>query len=534
MSLRQANGRCIGIYLPNGHLVVRIDRASFLGRCHFVSAPYFKGNDQCWRPLKAHETARLLCTPLSSADRVSEMLQQVANSLQTTRTFLRHSRSTNEIADSLLKSEQHQLWGHALHPTPKSREGISHEDLLHCSPEVGAHFQLHWFKVDPKVVRHLGEDPRTTLKQLSGHDDVYPCHPWEVKRILADPLVQRAQSYGLIGYLGPLGLAMYPTSSVRTLYHPNMAYYMKFSMHVRLTNCVRKNAWYELDSAVALTRLLGPIMSELATRHPGFALMPEPSATSLDLSALGTLEEAREVSECFGIIYRKNLAAGDREQYQPQVAMALFAWDKQDRSVCCRLIQRYADNMGFTIEQATLNWLDAYAGLLLGGVLYCLFRQGVVLEPHLQNTVIGFAKNGLPIRVWIRDLEGTKLVPEIWPAERLSTLDERTRSSVYYSPQKAWQRVGYCALVNNLGEAIFHLANGSGALELQLWDRISDLLHAQSTRLGHPAELCELLDGAPLPSKENFMTRLMMRADREAGYILLPSPLTMTVKRGYA
>jgi hypothetical protein len=146
-----------------------------------------------------------------------------------------------------------------------------------------------------------------------------------------------------------------------------MAYYMKFSMHVRLTNCVRKNAWYELDSAVALTRLLGPIMSELATRHPGFALMPEPSATSLDLSALGTLEEAREVSECFGIIYRKNLAAGDREQYQPQVAMALFAWDKQDRSVCCRLIQRYADNMGFTIEQATLNlrWPVAWRRVVL-------------------------------------------------------------------------------------------------------------------------------------------------------------------------
>ncbi|MEC4167437.1 MULTISPECIES: IucA/IucC family protein [unclassified Pseudomonas] len=530
MSLRQANGRCISIRLPGGRLVVRIDRASLLGRCHYLSAPYFKGNQQSWRPLDAHELARLLCTPLSGAERVGEMLQQVANSLLITRTFLRHSRPANEVADSLLASEQHQLWGHALHPTPKSREGISHNDLLACSPEVGARFQLHWFKVDPALIRHQGDDPRSTLRDLSGRDDAYPCHPWEVARILADPLVQRAQQQGLITYLGALGQSMYPTSSVRTLYHPQLPYFMKFSMHVRLTNCVRKNAWYELDSAVALTRLLGPVMNELAMQQPGFRLMPEPSATSLDLSALGTLEQAREVTECFGIVYRENLCAADRERYQPQVAMALFTWDQQGRSVCREQVQRYADRAGLGIELATLNWLDAYAAQMLGGVLYCLFREGVALEPHLQNTVIGFAEDGLPSQVWIRDLEGTKLVPEIWPAERLSALDERTRSSVYYSAQKAWQRVGYCALVNNLGEAVFHLASGSTALEQQLWARIGDLLQVQSERLGHPEPLRALCAGAPLPSKENFMTRLMMRADREAGYTLLPSPLAIIEK----
>lgn len=531
MSLRQANSRCVSIRLPSGQLVVRIDRASLLGRCHYTSAPYFKGNNHSWRPLDAQELASLLCTPLSGADRVGEMLQQVANSLQITRTFLRHARPANQASDSLLVSEQHQLWGHALHPTPKSREGISHDDLLACSPEVGAHFQLHWFKVDPSLIRHQGDDPRSTLRQLSGRDDAYPCHPWEVARILADPLVRRGQENRLIEYLGPLGQPMYPTSSVRTLYHPQLSYFMKFSMHVRLTNCVRKNAWYELDSAVALTRLLAPVMMELAKEQPGFMLMPEPSATSLDLSALGSLEQAREVTECFGIVYRENLSPADRERYEPQVAMALFTWDQQGRSVCRQQVQRYADNAGLGVEQATLDWLNAYAEQMLGGVLYCLFGQGVVLEPHLQNTVIGFARDGLPARIWIRDLEGTKLVPEVWPAERLGELDERTRKSVHYSAQKAWQRVAYCALVNNLGEAIFHLANGSAPLEQRLWARIGQLLHAQSARLDYPDELQELCAGAPLPSKENFMTRLLMRADREAGYTSLPNPLAIIEKR---
>src|SRR3546814_15261379 len=120
-------------------------------------------------------------------------------------------------------------------------------------------------------------------------------------------------------------------------------------MHVRLTNCVRKNAWYELDSAVALTRLLGPIMSELATQQPGFMLMPEPCATSLDLSALGTLGEARDVTECFGIVYRENLPVAERERYQPHVAMAVLTWDQLGPSILRPQVQRYLANTGFTI-----------------------------------------------------------------------------------------------------------------------------------------------------------------------------------------
>ncbi|MDY7560873.1 IucA/IucC family protein [Pseudomonas sp. CCC3.2] len=536
MSLRQHNGQCISIRLPSGRLAVRVDRTSALGRCHFVSAPYFKGSAQSWRPLTATELARLLCVPLSKPERVGEMLQQVDNSLQITRTFLRHAtHDSPRPKDSLLNSEQHQIWGHALHPTPKSREGISRAALLACSPEVGACFELHWFRVDPALIQHQGDDPRSTLQHLcGGRDDLYPCHPWEVERILVDPLVQRVQQKGLLEYLGPLGMALYPTSSVRTLYHPELAYFLKFSMHVRLTNCVRKNAWYELDSAVALTRLLAPVMAELAHTMPDFLLMPEPAASTLDLSAFGTLEQAREVTECFGILYRQNLSEATRARYQPQVAMALFTWDLQGRSVCQRLVEQCAKQLGINQADATLRWLDGYARQLLGGVMQCLFRLGVVLEPHLQNTVIGFDNDGLPCRVWIRDLEGTKLVASHWPIERLSELNERTRASLYYDQNKAWQRVAYCALVNNLGEAIFHLACTDSVLESRLWSHIATLLHAQTALLDNPSQLSDLCAGAPLPSKENFMTRLMMRADREAGYTALPNPLVNITMKAIA
>lgn len=525
MSLRQLAGKRVCIHLPAGRLALLADRTSVLGRCRFVSAPYYKGNGQGWRPLGALELARLLLAPLTSAERHGELMQQIGNSLHITRTFLRHVVPANQQPDdSLLRSEQHQVWGHALHPTPKSREGVDLDALLACSPEVGACFALHWFRVDPALVRHQGNDPRDTLRQLSGGDDLYPCHPWEVQRILANPLVQRAQAQGLMEYLGAQGLALYPTSSVRTLYHPDLEYFLKFSVHVRLTNCVRKNAWYELDSAVALTRLLTPVMDELAEARPGFELMPEPAASTLDLSALGDPEAARDVTECFGILYRRNLDPARRAALQPQVAMALFTWDLHGHSVCRQRVRQCAERLGLSPAQATLLWLERYADLLLGGVLHCLFRHGVVLEPHLQNTVLGFDADDLPSRVWVRDLEGTKLVPEHWPQSRLEHLDERTRASLYYSADKAWKRFAYCALVNNLGEAIFHLADGQAALEQRLWQRVGQQLEQLCEELGHPEPLRGLCAGAALPSKENFMTRLMQRADRDAGYTTLPNP----------
>jgi siderophore synthetase component len=540
MSLRQHGARRIGIRLAQGaRLLLLADRTSVLGRCRFISAPYLKRPGQGWHPLHLAELARLLLAPLNGPERHGELLQQIDNSLQITRTFLRHAHAANQLpaanraqtdsherTDSLLASEQHQIWGHALHPTPKSRDGVSPQDLLACSPEVGALFPLHWFRVDPALIRYQGEDPRATLRQLCGRDDLYPCHPWEVQRVLADPLVRRAQQLGLLEHLGPQGMALYPTSSVRTLYHPELVHFLKFSVHVRLTNCVRKNAWYELDSAVALTRLLTPLMSELAQVQPGFELMPEPAASTLDLSALGSLEQAREVTECFGILYRQNLDASCRQRYQPRVAMALFTWDLHGQSVCQALVEQCATRLELDYATAALRWLDGYAEQLLGGVLYCLFRKGVVLEPHLQNTLLGFDEHGLPCRVWIRDLEGTKLVPQHWPAAQLEHLAERTRASLYYAPEQAWKRVAYCTLVNNLGEAIFHLAAGESGLEQRLWRQIGELLESQRQRLDDPPFLRELCAGAPLPSKENFMTRLLMRADREAGYTALPNPLT--------
>lgn len=504
-------------------LCIRLGQSSRLGRCTYLSAPYLKAAGEAWRCADARHTIHFLLDRLApECGFNAELLAQCDNSIEITRHLLERSATASMRGDALIDAEQGMLWGHALHPTPKSREGVPLQQVLACSPEARVDFPLYWFRIDPRLLRTLGRDARATLARLAGEAHLYPCHPWEAERLLAHPLLREARERGLIEPLGPLGMPLQPTSSVRTMYHAELDYFLKLSIHVRLTNCVRKNAWYELESAVAMTELLEPAWRDVAERVPGFGVLLEPAATTLDFGMLGGDPEAhRELSESFGILYRDNPAALVRERYHPQVAGALFTHDRHGASVCKAMLPQ-ATTAGYA--RAAVAWFEAYAGLLLDGAWLAFFKHGIVLEPHLQNTVIGFDR-GMPARVWVRDLEGTKLVQARWPEAQLGGLSERARQSVHYSQELGWKRVAYCALVNNLAEAIFHLADGDAHLEQRLWTCIGTIARRWQERFGAQPLLQGLLEGQALPSKNNLRTRLFKRADRDSDYTYLPSPI---------
>ncbi|WP_266159006.1 IucA/IucC family protein [Dyella silvatica] len=538
VGLLQGGGRLVRIRFaqPGYLLCVRVGRVSQLGRCDYRSAPYLKSPGESWRAADAHATTHFLLDRLApECGFNAELLAQSANSLSITRELLGLAEQAEErglvsTSDALIHAEQSMIWGHAMHPTPKSREGVDLQEVLACSPEARIAFPLYWFRIDPRLLRTYGHDTHATLTRISGEPNLYPCHPWEVDRLLANPLLRKAHALGWIEPLGMLGTALLPTSSVRTMYHPELDYFLKLSIHVRLTNCVRKNAWYELESAVALTQLLNPVWSDVRTHVPGFEVLVEPAATTLDFSPVGDDAAALcELTESFGMLYRDNVPALQRERYRPQVAGALFATDRHGISACQDILHRYIASHGGSYAHAVESWFEAYASLLLDGVWLAFFKHGAVLEPHLQNTMIGFDR-GLPVRVWVRDLEGTKLVQELWPEQRLGELSERARASLHYPQDLGWKRVAYCALVNNLAEAIFHLCAADNAprqhgLEARLWEIIAQIAQRWQQRFGQQPLLQGLLHGKAIPSKNNLRTRLFKRADRDSDYTDLPNPI---------
>jgi siderophore synthetase component len=174
-----------------------------------------------------------------------------------------------------------------------------------------------------------------------------------------------------------------------------------------------------------------------------------------------------------------------------------------------------------------LAWWQSYVRLVAPPVLDAFFGHGVVLEPHLQNVLVGVDGDGRPAQAVFRDLEGTKLVASRHGA-LLGGLPPGVARGLAYDTRRGWDRVAYCLLVNHLAEMAAAIADrcGPGAdCERELWRQARQVLTEAAAEHGWPPELRAVLAGVPLPGKANLRVRWYRDADREAGYVPVPNPL---------
>ena len=557
----------------SARIVLPVAYFSRLGKCQLSGSPWLKTDNQPWMCLNIYQLIDYIHNYIATRyqlDINQEIKDQIVNSINMTTAFL-HSSTHNchsiqsiqrdksshshiphaHIPNNYIYSEQALLWGHAYHPSPKSRQGVNMTALLAHSPETQSQFALFWFKIEPSLVTYIGEHAKTVLSDIAhtllgesadsldpiSQDDwvYYPCHPWEAAGILANLTIKRAMASGYVVPLGIAGKAVSPTSSVRTLYHDQLSHFIKCSIHVRLTNCIRKNAWYELHSAVYLNGILEKIYHSKRLTDPTFKLMLEPAAATVDMASKFPDEDAESIqfiTEAFGILFRESFTADEIKYLTPQVAAALFTEDRFGDSVIERQLQQRCSHTGQrddkkpSYDTLACLWLDRYAHILIDGTFDYFFNHGIVFEPHLQNTVIGF-NQGLPSCVWVRDLEGTKLVDTLWSLDKATGLSARSKQSILYSKEEGWSRIAYCVFVNNLSEAIFYLCRGSSsaeALESLLWQTVKNILLNWQLVYGAQPEIQALIEGGSMPSKTNYKTRLLKLSDKYSAYVMIPCP----------
>jgi siderophore synthetase component len=540
--------------LPRRGVVLRVAlrRTSLLG-AHRFTGPVAEQRDGDWvevdwRRLAEHTHAELaLRTGVDNA----EFLEQIVASHQGTAAALtalaaragaRRGRApVTDRLDAYLRSEQSLPLGHRFHPTPKARTGDPAAWAAYA-PETGARFPLRYLAVREHLLAEEVADESTeeatdsraaaAVDRLHPVPEGYrllPAHPWQYDLLRDNPLLRAALDRGDVRDLGRGGPACTATASVRTLHAGDV--FLKFSLNVRITNCLRKNAAYELSGAVALTRLLGPVLAELTARFPGSAMLREPAYRTLALPAPGPGRRMspggdpdRTLFEGFGVIVREGLSGPLLPGVTPLLAGSVA--DEYPTGPChiSRLVDR-AD------PRSALAWWRAYLTLLVPPVLAAYFDHGVVLEPHLQNVLICVDGDGMPAQVLFRDLEGTKLVPE-HHAAALGALPADVAGPMTYDARRGWDRVVYCLLVNHVAELLAALADLRPELEPALWAEVRATLRRYGDEHGCPPRLSALLAGVPLPAKANLLTRWERKADREAGYVRLPSPLAPDVLSG--
>ncbi|MEV3988472.1 IucA/IucC family protein [Streptomyces sp. NPDC049837] len=538
--LREVSGPERQAVVAGGHLLVRLPRRGVLlrvalRRTSLIGAHRFTGPvreqreggwaEVGWRRLAAYVRDEL---SLRTGVRNEEFLDQIGSSHRAVSAALaaRSGQGPAHGGDgcaTYIASEQSLLFGHRFHPAPKARSGDT-ASWRSYAPEAGASFPLRHLAVREHLVAEETAEGGATAPLDRLRPDVpagyrlLPAHPWQYEMLRDHPALRAALHRGDVLDLGRGGRPFAATASVRTLYDGET--FLKFSLNVRITNCLRKNARYELSGAVALTRLLEPVLTDLATRFPGSAVLREPAYRALALPGPdGTPDRA--LLEGFGVIVREGLAARLMPGTTPLLAGAVA----DEYATGPAHVSRLLAGAG---PETALDWWAAYLRLLVPPVLAAYFDHGLVLEPHLQNVLVCVDDDGMPAQVLFRDLEGTKLVPE-HHARALAALPAEVAGALTYDAGRGWDRVVYCLLVNHVAEMLAALADLHPHTEHALWDRVRATLRACADRHDRPPRLAALLAGAPLPAKANLLTRWERKADREAGYVRLPSPLAEDV-----
>jgi siderophore synthetase component len=478
----------------------------------------------------------------------------VEDSARKTRLFLERLPVTGTVdpwhaPNPFLAAEQAVRFGHPFHPAAKASGGFSARDLECYAPELGASFALHWMAADPALVdeerlatvRSL--DPPPALcdaaaamlgaaaakldaagGQLGGARATWPllpCHPWQARHLEGLPAVAELVAAGRLVALGPLGLDVHPTASVRTVWDPASGRQLKLPLAVRITNFVRQNSAEQLRRSMDGSRVLaalGDLSAAVEVPEGDFGVLLELGSRRLVLP--GDRPATGMLSAATGVLYRE--APPMAGSASPMVVAALLEPDPVDGvPPVVRAVQQSGRGDG-----DGRAWLERYLHLSLRPLTRLLVRHGVGLEAHTQNSLVAL-DDGWPTRFVVRDLEGVSLNHDHpRAADRFGGVIAAD-SPATYPETVVWQRFAYYGLVNHVGQLIATLAEHLGPSEAELWRVAGGLLADEAVRHGADpaaAPLRHLLDGPALPAKAN-LTSVVGAHSEDPTWVDIPNPL---------
>ncbi|MFD5745138.1 IucA/IucC family protein [Streptomyces massasporeus] len=482
----------------------------------------------------------------------------VADSLRRVAGFVTARREAPaDGPDLFLSAEQALVLGHPLHPSPKSREGLSDAEALPYSPELHGSFPLHWMAVAPSVLAtdsswtERGRPvtaPRLTARLAEtapALPDGYaflPLHPWQANQIRHRAETAALLDAGLLRDLGTHGPPWHPTSSVRTVYRTHAPAMLKLSLGLRITNSRRENLRKELRRGVEVHRLLrSGLAQQWRAVHPGFDIVRDPAWLAVDtpdgvpVPGLDVVIRHNpflptdDVSCVAGLLSPRPCSPtplegvpGRTEKHGPAL-----------RSRLAEVVTRLARRTGRPRGAVAAEWFLRYLAHVVRPVLWLDGEAGIALEAHQQNTLLLLDPDGWPTGGRYRDNQGY-----YFRESRRAELDARLpgigeRSDTFVRDEVTDERLAYYVAVNN----VFGLIGAFGAQGLAD-ERL--LLAAFRRFLGDvasgPAALrtslpARLLDSPVLRCKANLLTRLhgldelVGPVDTQSVYVTIANPL---------
>jgi len=467
----------------------------------------------------------------------------ILNSISKTREYIDNfvSKSSDKIPTlDFLLSEQSLYFGHPFHPTPKSSEGFTRSDLPKYAPELQAKFIPCFWAIAPElvqeawIVNNSGQpeswltkqvqlEASRKLKSSQQHYQLLPCHPWQTEYLTQLEVIQQLQQADKLVNLGQLGSHVFPTSSVRTVWQPDRNYFYKLPLQVRITNFIRVNPPEQLQRAIDAGKILIHLGNKI--NQANFQVLLEFGYRSLSLETISQISptENQEIIANSAVLFRE---IPEELKTNPEslfvIASLLEPFPVNDEAKLFQAIRQ--TNQDQVIDLVT--WLNQYLAISLKPILELFVQTGISLEAHVQNSLV-LLKNGLPHKLYVRDLEGISISKE--RALDLGWLNQiiSDTSPVLYSESEAWERLQYYFLVNHLGHLIAVLGRNSEEDESFYWQIVRDFLIQEQAKssLVKPREFIQcLLTKETLPAKANLSSRFLERSERPL-YIQIINPI---------
>ncbi|MEU1279970.1 IucA/IucC family protein [Streptomyces sp. NPDC005805] len=512
---------------------------------HRFGPPVLAGAPAGAGPADAVTVAALLHRE-AGATEGAELVGRVADSVRRTAAFVTARRERPESphgTDLFLAAEQSLLLGHPLHPTPKSREGLSESEADRYSPETHGSFPLHWMAADPSV---LAADSAWTEQgrplpaprlaaRLAGDEiagrapegwAVLPLHPWQARELGHRPAVAALLDAGLLRDLGPGGEPWHPTSSVRTVHRPGAPAMLKLSLGLRITNSRRENLRKELHRGVEVHRLLRTGLSaRWRAAHPGFDIVRDPAWLAVDTT------DGQPVTGLDVVLRHNPFGPGD-----DAVCVAALTsprpWPGHDRmrSRLADVIGQLAARTGRPAPAVAAEWFLRYLDQVVRPVLWLDTHAGIALEAHQQNTLVLLDREGWPAGGRYRDNQGYYF--------RESHREELTRrlpgiggaSDTFVPDAVTDERFAYYLGINNVLGLVGAFGAQGLADERVLLAALRRFLAAEAATGGSPLP-GQLLAAPVLRAKANLLTRLhgldelVGPVDTQSVYVTVANPL---------
>ncbi|GAA2448299.1 IucA/IucC family protein [Streptomyces macrosporus] len=504
--------------------------------------------------LLAREAAhRGAVVPGTAAGESAALVGRVADSVRRTAAFLADRRARPEpppAVDRFLDGEQSLVLGHPLHPTPKSREGLSDAEARAYSPELRGAFPLHWMAVDRSLlaadsawtVRGRTVSARRLVTELAGPGlrlpegtVPLPLHPWQAREVRHRPAVAALLEAGLLHDLGPHGDPWHPTSSVRTVHRPGVPAMLKLSLALRITNSRRENLRKELHRGVEVHRLLRTGLTErwraAFPGRPGFDIVRDPAWIAVDdadgnpVTGLETVIRHNPFGPADDAVCLAGLTSPRPWPGAPDGAL---------RSRLADLVVRLAARTGRAPAAVATEWFLRYLHTVVRPVLWLDAEAGIALEAHQQNTVVLLDGAGWPAGGRYRDNQGY-----YFRSSRREELQRRLpgvgdAGDAFVADEVVDERFAYYLGINN----VLGLIGAFGSQRLVDERLLLAALRHFLTEADRPADggrrspLPALLLEAPtLRCKANLLTRLhgldelVGPVDSQSVYVTVANPL---------